>query len=140
MANDPITAILDIGGKILDRVIPDPVARAAAQEKLLALPLAELAAETQLLAGQLEVNKVEAANPNLWVSGGRPAVIWVGVFSLGYQTILYPFMQFIAILCGWAGPAFPVIDNEILTYVILPALLGVAGMRSYDKRGKNKNG
>lgn len=34
MSFDPLTAILDFGGKVLERVIPDPAARAAAQIEL----------------------------------------------------------------------------------------------------------
>lgn len=49
MSLDPLTAILDFGGKVLERVIPDPTARAAAQVELAKLQqsgeLALLAAE-----------------------------------------------------------------------------------------------
>lgn len=52
MSLDPLTAILDFGGKVLERVIPDPTARAAAQVELAKLQesgeLARLAADTEL--------------------------------------------------------------------------------------------
>jgi hypothetical protein len=48
----PLTTLLEVGGKILDRVIPDPEAKAKAQAELLALQqngeLAKMANETEL--------------------------------------------------------------------------------------------
>jgi hypothetical protein len=48
----PLTTLLEVGGKILDRVIPDPEAKAKAQAELLALQqngeLAKMANETKL--------------------------------------------------------------------------------------------
>lgn len=34
-------------------------------------------AETERMDGQVEINKIEAANSSLFVSGGRPFVVWV---------------------------------------------------------------
>lgn len=141
MAHDPITAIFDLGSKILDRVIPDPVARAAAQEKLMALPLAQIAAETQLLSGQMEINKIEAASQSLFVAGWRPFVGWTCGFALAYAAIIEPFMTWCA---RWAAdPANfspPTIDTN-LTMQILLGLLGLGIMRSAEKiKGANGTG
>jgi hypothetical protein len=37
--------------------------------------------------------EIEAASSNLFVSGSRPAVGWVGVAGLAYRFLGYPFMQ-----------------------------------------------
>jgi hypothetical protein len=82
------------------------------------------------------VNK--AASSNLFVSGWRPAVGWVGVLGLGYQFLGYPFMQWAWAFCqgvdlipqGLSAP--PDLDVEQLM-TLLAGLLGFGGMRSFEK-------
>jgi hypothetical protein len=129
MFSDPISAALDIGSKILERVIPDPTQKAAAQ-----LQLEQLAQSGELakIAGQVEVNKIEAANANVFVSGWRPWVGWVCGFALAYAALLEPFARFIAVVgFGYSG-AFPVIDTD-LTMQILIGMLGLGGYRTFEK-------
>ena len=82
MAFDPISAALDIGGKLIDRLWPDPTQAAAAKLELLKL---QQSGELQQITGQLEINKVEAANPSVFVSGWRPFIGWVCGTALAYQ-------------------------------------------------------
>ena len=135
MAFDPVSAALEIGGKVLDKIFPDPIQRDAAKLKLLELQqsgeLAKLAAETELAKGQLAINQAEAASPRLWVSGWRPFVGWVGGAGLAYASILEPIARFVATIQGYTG-AFPALDTTI-TMQVLFALLGIGGMRSWDK-------
>lgn len=89
--------------------------------------------------GQMEVNKAEAANASVFVAGWRPAVGWVGAVSLAYQFIAYPLLVW-----GWSmlqangyvpgdlKPP-PMLDTDAL-WVILSGMLGIAGMRTYEKR------
>ena len=57
-------SIFDFGSKVIDKLFPDPDKREAAKLELAKMQqdgvLAELAAETDLLKGQLEINKMEA--------------------------------------------------------------------------------
>lgn len=66
-------SLFDFGTKVLERVIPDPEERAKAQLELMK---AQKQGDAQLEPArqQNEVNKVEAASPNLFVSGWRPAI------------------------------------------------------------------
>ena len=129
MALEPITAILEAGGKIIDKFVPDPNSRAKAKEELEAQTSSQ---EFQLLLGQIEVNKEEAKSESLFKSGWRPFIGWTCGFSLVYAGIIEPISRFIAmVLFKYIGP-FPIIDTQ-LTIQILLALLGIAGMRSYDK-------
>jgi hypothetical protein len=73
MAIDPVTAILDIGGKVIDRLWPDPVQAAQAKLELIKL---QQSGDLAQIAGQLEINKVEAASSNPFTSGWRPFVGW----------------------------------------------------------------
>ena len=82
---------------------------------------------------QIAVNVEEAKSANLWVSGGRPACIWIGAASLAYASILEPFMRFVAqVIFSYKG-AFPAVDTMI-TLQVLFGLLGLSGLRSYDKK------
>jgi len=61
-----LDSILGLGGKIIDRVLPDQAAKDAANLELLKLAqngeLAELQAEKELALGQVEINKIEAGS------------------------------------------------------------------------------
>jgi hypothetical protein len=136
MALDPLTAILDFGGKVLERVIPDPTARAAAQVELAKLQqsgeLAHLAAETEITKGQLAINQEDSKNPRLFVSGWRPFVGWVCGAGFAYAAILEPVARFVAaVVFGYKG-AFPVIDTW-LTVQVLCGLLGLGALRTREK-------
>jgi len=135
MALDPVSAVLEVGGKLIDRLWPDPAQRDAAKLKMLEMQqtgeLAKLTAETELAKGQLAINAEEAKNPRLWVSGWRPCVGWVGAAGLAYAAILEPLARFVATLAGYTG-AFPVLDTTI-TMQILFALLGVGALRTREK-------
>ena len=128
-------AFLPLISKVFDLVIPDP--NKAAEAKLKAAEMAQkgelavLDAELKLAMGQLEINKEEAKNPSLWVSGWRPFVGWVGASGLAYAAILEPLARFVATLSGYTG-AFPLLDTTI-TMQILFAILGVGGLRSFEK-------
>jgi len=82
---------------------------------------------------QSAINEKEADNPNLWVSGWRPAVGWVCGLSLAYSALVEPFMRFVSLVGFNYGGAFPAIDTN-LTMQILLGLLGLGAMRSFDKK------
>lgn len=131
---NPLSAILDVGLKVLDKLIPDPVQRAEAQRRLIELEqqgqLAALNAELQIATGQIEVNKIEAASPDRFVSGWRPAVGWVCVAGLGYQYLGQPLLTW---LSGWGQiPAPPSIALADLM-VLLTGMLGLGGFRTVEK-------
>ncbi len=128
-------AFLPLISKVVDLVIPDP--NKAAEAKLKAAEMAQkgelavLDAELRMAMGQLEINKEEAKSPSLWVSGWRPAVGWTGAAGLAYAAILEPLARFVATVAGYHG-AFPELDTTI-TMQILFAILGVGGLRTFEK-------
>ena len=136
MSFDPLTAAFDIGKTLISRIWPDPAAQAEQLFRLEELKqkgdLAQLNAMVVSLQGQLQINAVEAAHKSIFVAGWRPFVGWVGGFSLAYAGILEPLMRFIANLAGYTG-AFPVIETAS-TLTILMGMLGMGGMRSFDKK------
>lgn len=132
-----VTGITDLIGKVIDRVIPDPAAQVEAKLKVATLAqtgeLEQLHADTQLAVGQTDVNKVEASNANVFVSGWRPFVGWVCGVSLAYAAIIEPLSRFVAqVIFKYLG-TFPVLDTTI-TMQVLFGMLGMGALRSIDKK------
>lgn len=89
-------------------------------------------AESERMGGQVEINKIEAASGSLFVSGGRPFVVWVCAFALAYAAVIEPIARFVATVgFAYSGP-FPVIDTD-LTMQVLLGLLGLGAYRSVEK-------
>ena len=126
---DPITAIVTVGSQLITRLFPDPAQAAAANLELTKM---QMSGELAQITGQLDINKVEAASTSVFVSGWRPFVGWVCGLGLGYVAIVEPIARFIATMVGYTGN-FPVIDTTI-TMQVLMGMLGLAGMRSFDKK------
>jgi hypothetical protein len=137
MSLDPITSILDIGGKLIDKLLPDPSAKAQAKLALLEMQqkgeLAQLAADTDIVKGQLAIAQAEASSKSVFVAGGRPFIMWVCGCGLAYATILDPLLTWVAVVSGYHGSPLPHVDTGAL-YPLLTALLGLGAMRSYDKK------
>lgn len=135
MAFDPITAVLDVGGKLIDRLLPDKAANDAAKAKLVEM---QVAGELQQVIGQLDINKVEAASSSMFVAGWRPYIGWISGTGLGYQFILRPIFQAVTDLFG-SHIAWQSLDLQTLM-TLLFTMLGMAAARSYDKTTGNSNG
>lgn len=130
MALDPISAALDIGGKLIDRLWPNPVDAAKAKLELLKM---QQEGDLAVITGQMEINKIEAGNPSLFVSGWRPFIGWGCGVAFLYAAIFEPFLRFVSVvLFDYAGK-FPEIDTN-LTLQILLGLLGLAGLRTWEKK------
>ena len=78
----------------------------------------------EALKGQLEINKVEAAHKSLFVAGWRPAIGWVCMLGLLYNTIIAN------VLSIWSE--VPEVDTTLLVPVMM-GMLGLGAMRSYEK-------
>ena len=127
MALDPISNIAGAVKGIIDKFVPD------ANEKLkmqLELATKEIVQEHERLLAQANTNLEEAKNPNVFVSGWRPAAGWVCVLGLAYTFLLHPYMVWISTLASFAAP--PPIESGLLQY-LLGAMLGIGGLRTWDK-------
>lgn len=129
MALDPFTAGFDLIKTGLDKFFPDADTELKGK---LAEAAAEINNDYQLQLAQLDINKAEASSASLFVSGWRPAIGWICGFSLCYAAILEPIARFTAsVIFAYVG-TFPAIDTDI-TLQILMGLLGLAGMRTFEK-------
>jgi len=149
MSLDPLSALLEVGMSVIKRVWPDPVQQAQEERKLLEMvengDLARMQMHVNLLLAQIKVNEVAAAHPSIFVSGARPAAIWAGVFSMSWAGIFHPMLMWawsIAQALEYIPKEFappPLIESAALG-AIVTGLLGVGGMRSYDKnKGVSKD-
>ena len=118
-------------GKIADDLITTD------KERLL-LAIEEKKIEAGLIQSQIEVNKAEAQHASVFVAGWRPFIGWVGGFGMAYQFLLYPLLTWVwpiliargTLPVGTTIP--PVLDGDVL-FAMVSGLLGIAGMRSFDK-------
>jgi hypothetical protein len=122
MSLDPLSAALDIGGKLIDRLWPDPTIANAAKLELLKL---QQTGELSLITGQLEINKAEATNQSVFVSGWRPFIGWICGTGLGYQFLVYP------ILVAYQPKIVQLDMGTLIT--LLGGLLGLGTMRTVEK-------
>ena len=150
MSFDPLSAALDVGKTLIEKIWPDPVKQSQEIRLLEELKqkgdLAELNAHLQKITGQLDINKVEAAHSSIFVAGWRPFIGWVGGFSLAYAGIVYPLLTWvwqmlvvIDVLPADAEPP-PFVEVGILGSIVT-GMLGIGTMRSIDKfRGVDSKG
>ncbi|MDB5800687.1 MAG: hypothetical protein JWL63_1626 [Rhodocyclales bacterium] len=107
-------------------------------EERLKIAMQEKVVEADLVKGQMDIDKTEAEHPSVFVAGWRPFIGWVGGIALAYQFILYPLMVW-----GWSmfqargwvpttQPPPPVLKADEL-WVLVSGMLGIAGLRSFDK-------
>ena len=115
----------DIRAAVTGKSVIDPDKQAE-----LELKLADLEAKAK--EAQNNVNAIEAASPNWFIAGWRPAVGWVCAMGLFYGTIGKPLIEFLAVtLLGFQG-AFPEIDSATLQATLF-GMLGLGAMRTVEK-------
>jgi hypothetical protein len=122
---------------LVDKVIPDPQAAAAAKLEAMKLQSSaagqELEASTRLALGQLEVAKVDAASQSPMQRNGRPFILWVCGVALAFDTIAKPCILYAAALTGHPLPPIPNLSSDQL-FGLLSGILGLGAMRSWDKK------
>ena len=92
----------------------------------------ELAMELAITQAQTSINSAEAVHPSVFVAGWRPFIGWCCGVSLLYVAIIEPIARFIALVVFNYDANFPIIDTN-LTLQILLGMLGLSGMRSFEK-------
>ncbi len=123
MALDPISALLEIGGKVIDRVWADPVQASVARLELIKI---QQSGELAQIVGQMDINKAEATNPNLFVAGWRPFIGWVCGFGFAVQFVIGPLGEWITNIYG-----HPVQFPQMDIGTMMPLLFGMLGLGAY---------
>lgn len=136
-----VGGIVEAVGKIADDLFTSDKERLDAQIEMQRIGVEVAKIDADLLQGQMSINQTEAQHSSVFVAGWRPAIGWVGVAAMAYQFVLYPFMVWLWALMqaeGWVPTTLtapPMLDTEAL-WVILSGMLGIAGMRSFEKAKK----
>jgi hypothetical protein len=128
MSLDPISAALDLGNTIINKIFPDPAQADAAKLELLKL---QQSGELATMTAQTDINKVEAANSSLFVSGWRPAIGWVCALALAYQYLVRPLAGTVAGIMGVTLPPLPGLDDNL--WQLMMGMLGMGGLRTFEK-------
>ena len=128
MAFDPISAALEIGNTLINKIFPDPAQADAAKLELLKL---QQSGELAVMTAQTDINKEEAKSTSLFVSGWRPFVGWVCGSAFALHFLLLPIANFILVANGHKEVVLAFDMQTLLT--VLMGLLGLGGMRSYEK-------
>lgn len=129
------TSLIPVLGNLFDKLIPDQNAAAAAKLEVMRLAqsgeLAQLDSDTKLALGQMEINKAEASNPSLFVSGWRSAVGWTCAAAFAFKFIGGP-MVFVG--AQWIGHpiTLPTFDFTEMSTILL-GMLGLSTARTVEK-------
>ena len=110
----------------LDKLIPDKNERQRFEHEL----------ELEVLKaglGQMEINKMEAVHPSIFVAGWRPFVGWICGLALGWHFLGND-------LFLWARLAFfpdlpepPTLGGTETLMTVLLSMLGLGGLRTVEK-------
>jgi hypothetical protein len=118
MALDPVTAALDVGGKLIDRLWPDPSQRDQAR-----LAMLELAQKGELaeFSARADIVKTEAASENWLTASWRP------ILMLTFGALI------VARWFGWAAPGLSQEEYLKLWSIVELGLGGYVIGRSVEK-------
>lgn len=114
-------AVSDLANTVINKIWPDK----SEQEKQ------ELAAAVMVVQGQLDINKAEAANPSMFVSGWRPFIGWVCGGACAWNWIGLPIARAGLLLAGYKLDLAPADLTEMLP--ILIGMLGLGGLRTVER-------
>jgi hypothetical protein len=115
--------------QLVNKFVPDRDAQVKLQAEL-QMKLMEI--ESDAAKQQAEINQVEAANSNLFVSGWRPCVGWVCATAFAWQFVIQPFFSFAYTLYTKQPAPVVALDHDALNTVLF-GLLGLGGFRSWEK-------
>jgi Holin of 3TMs, for gene-transfer release len=121
---------------IINKIIPDKAAAAAAQIQLQTMVTQGAMAEElkqleSITTAQSDINKVEAASPTVFVSGWRPAIGWVCALALAFQYLVRPIVGASFSIAGHTIPAIPGLDDNL--WQLLFGMLGMGALRTVEK-------
>ena len=145
-----VDGLVQAGKTLIQHYFPDP-----AQQAEYTLKLEKLAQEGNIkelelfisnLNKQAEINLADAKSGNWFQAGWRPAIGWVGALSLALMYI----PKAIVMTVIWTWQCIEIIQTNTNIYQIqfpmfpdlgvsdivglITSMLGIAAMRSYDKR------
>jgi len=125
---DPLSAVAGLADTLINKIWPDPAAKASAEALLIKTQMEAALASVQQ---QIDINKIEAASTNIFVSGWRPFVGWACGAAFAAHFLLLPILNWLAQLFGHDSIVIP-FDMSTLSTVLM-GMLGLGTMRSLEK-------
>ena len=116
-----VLGLSDLASTVISKIWPD---KSEAEKQ-------QLAAAVALVQGQLDINKVEAANPSVFVFGWRPFVGWVCGSACAWNWIGLPIVKLGLMVWGHSIDLAPANLNEMMP--LLLGLLGMGTLRTVEK-------
>lgn len=133
MAYEPVTAVLELGSKLLDKFIPDPEAKARAQLELLK---AHQSGDLQDMQTRLSAIIAEAQSSDPWTSRARPSFLYVVyimmLFSLPMGVVAAFSPQTAADIAAGTKVWLEAIPESIIN-LFMAVMLGYIGGRTVEK-------
>lgn len=114
-------AVSDLVGTVIGKIWPDKTE----QEKQ------QLAAAVMVVQGQIDTNKAEAVNPNVFVSGWRPFIGWVCGSACAWNWIGLPMAKMLLTVSGHPIALEPADISQMMP--VLLGMLGLGGLRTVEK-------
>lgn len=133
MAFDPMTAVLNVGGKLIDKFFPDPTEKAKAQLELVKL---EQSGDLEELKIGMSAILAEAQSSDPWTSRARPSFLYVMYLMILFAIpmgILSAFRPEMATFISDGMKAYLSSIPEGLWYTFGIGYSGYTCSRSYDK-------
>ncbi|QTD88878.1 3TM-type holin [Burkholderia anthina] len=124
---DPISAVSDVVGKIIDRVWPDPAQAAAAKLQLLQL---QQTGELAQITGQMQINQAEAQSTDP-LQHWRGGMGWVCVAGYAWNFVIAPLITAASAIAGHPVNLPPLDLSELATITI--GMLGLGGMHAWQQ-------
>ena len=116
-----VGGISELIGTAINKIWPD---KSEAEKQ-------QLAAAVMVVQGQIDINKSEAVNPSVFVSGWRPFIGWVCGSACAWNWIGLPIAKVIIIILGYKIDLTPANLTEMMP--ILLGMLGLGGLRTLEK-------
>lgn len=128
MALDPVSAVLEVGGKLIDRLWPDPVQAANAKLELVKM---QQAGDLQVMVGQMSVNAEEAKSASVFTSGWRPFIGWVCGTACAWNWVGISVLNSVTTVFGY-NVVLKMADISAMLPILL-GMLGLGGLRTLEK-------
>jgi len=116
-----VGGISELIGTAINKIWPD---KSEAEKQ-------QLAAAVMVVQGQIDINKNEAENPSVFVSGWRPFIGWVCGTACAWNWIGLPIAKVIIVILGYKLDLSPANLNEMMP--VLLGMLGLGGLRTLEK-------
>lgn len=132
------TAVVGIGGKLIDKLFPDPAERARAQAELLRM---QQDGELKELETRMSAILAEAQSADPWTSRARPSFLYVvyiiilAAIPMGFLHAARPEIA-TGVAVGFKGWLDAIPGDMWMLFGA--GYLGYTGARSLDKRGKGR--